>query len=93
MERILSRSLGDILVGANTGGFKSFRRKLFVLVGDEMAAVGELVDRGTLTAQIEDTNLMIEQEGASLSDFWKRDLQARERTLGSGTPRLYRDLG
>lgn len=57
MEGVLSGGLGHVLVGANTGGFQSLGGKLFVLIGDEMAAEGELVDVGALTTEIEDTNL------------------------------------
>ena len=57
MEGVLAGGLGHILVGANTCGFESFRRKLFILVRDEMAAEGEFVNVGTLASQIEDTNL------------------------------------
>jgi len=34
MERIFARGLRNVLVGANTCGFESLARKLFVLVGD-----------------------------------------------------------
>ena len=57
MERVLSGGLGHIFVRANTGGFKSFRGQLFVLIRDEMAAERELVHRGTLATEIENTDL------------------------------------
>ena len=57
MESVLAGGLGDVLVGANTGGLKGLARELLVLVGDKVAAVGELVDRRTLAAKIEDTDL------------------------------------
>ena len=57
VERVLAGGLGDVLVGTDAGGFEGFTRKLLVLVGNEMAAEGELVDRGTLAAKIKDTNL------------------------------------
>ena len=57
VEGILARSLGDVLVGANTGGLESLARKLLILVGNKVAAEGELVDGGTLAAKIEDTDL------------------------------------
>jgi hypothetical protein len=59
VETVLSSNLDHVLVGANTGGFESLRRELFILVGDEMDAEWELVDTSTLTAQIEDTNLWV----------------------------------
>jgi len=43
MEGILAGGLGDVFVGANTGGFEGFTRQLFVFIGDEMAAEGEIV--------------------------------------------------
>ena len=57
VEGVLAGGLGDILVGADASGLESFTGKLLVLVGDEVAAEGELVDRGTLAAKIKDTNL------------------------------------
>jgi len=61
MERILARGLGHVLVGANTSGFESLRRELLILIGDEVGAEGELVDVGTLTTEIEDTDLLGER--------------------------------
>ena len=46
-----------LLVGANTGGFESLGAQLLVLVGDQVDAEGEVVDVGTLTTKIEDTDL------------------------------------
>lgn len=57
VEGILARSLGDVLVGANTGSFESLARELFVLVRYKMAAEGEIINRGTLTTQVEDSDL------------------------------------
>jgi hypothetical protein len=57
MERILAGGLGNVLVGANTGGFEGLRRQLLILVGDKVAAEGEVVDRGTLAAEIIDAYL------------------------------------
>jgi len=59
MERILARGLGDVFVGANTSSFEGFTRQLFVFIGDEMAAEGEVVYGSTFAAQIENTNLGI----------------------------------
>jgi hypothetical protein len=53
----LEVDIGDILVGTNTGGFQSLRGELFIFVGDEVNAEGEVVDVGLLTSQIEDTDL------------------------------------
>ena len=89
MEGVLSGSLGYVLVGANTGGFQSLRGELLILVGNEMAAEGELVDVGALTAEIEDTDL---QHRVSLF-IPISNMRRERRTLGSGTPRLYLDLG
>lgn len=57
VESLLSGSLDNVLVGANSSSFKSFRRKLLVLVRDEMATEGEVVDIGPLSSQVEDSDL------------------------------------
>jgi hypothetical protein len=57
METFLSGNLDEVLVGANTGGFEGLRGQLLVLVGDEVNAERELVDVGTLTTEVEDTDL------------------------------------
>jgi hypothetical protein len=57
MEGILSGGLDHVLVGANTGGFEGFGGDLLVLVGDQVDAERELVDVGTLAAEIENANL------------------------------------
>lgn len=57
MERLLSSVLGEVLVGANTGGLKSLGAQLFILVGDEVNAEGEVIDVRLLSAEIEDSNL------------------------------------
>ena len=59
VERVLSGRLGDVLVGANSGGFECFRGDLLVLVADQVGAEGELVDVGLLSAQVEDTDLRV----------------------------------
>ena len=59
MERVLSRGLGHVLVGTNTGGFESLGGELLVFIGNEVRAEGEFVDVGTLTAEIEDPDLGI----------------------------------
>lgn len=57
VERLTSRNLGDVLVGANTGGLESLRRKLLKLVGDEVDTERELVGGSSLTTQVIDTDL------------------------------------
>lgn len=57
VERILPTGLGDIFVRANTGGFEGFAGELLVLVGNEMAAEGEVVDGGAFAAEIEYADL------------------------------------
>ena len=59
VERVLSRGLDDVLVAANTGGLEGLRRDLLVLVRDQVGAEGEVIDRGPLSAQVEDPNLGI----------------------------------
>lgn len=57
VERLLATGLDHVLVGANTGGLEGLGAQLLILVGDEVDAEGELVDVGTLTAQVEDADL------------------------------------
>lgn len=57
VERILARGLGDVLVGTNTGSLESLARELLVLIGDKMAAEGEVINGCTFTAQVEDSDL------------------------------------
>ena len=83
MERVLASRLGHILVSTDTSSFECFRRQLLVLVRHEMAAEGEIVDRGTLAAQIIDTNLI-----TTLSISEIHFSRFSSPTLGSGTPRL-----
>ena len=90
MERILAGGLGDVLVGANSGGFESLRRELLILIGDEVAAEGELVNRGTLAAEIVDAYLSV---AASRVSIVFNDVAGNDGTFESGTPRLYLDFG
>lgn len=55
MEGILSSGLDDVFVGANTGRLERLGGELLVLVGDEMATEGEVVDGGLFTSEIEDS--------------------------------------
>jgi uncharacterized membrane protein len=57
VEGIFTGSLCDIFVGTNAGCFECFTGELLVLVRNEVAAERELVDGGTLTTEIEYTNL------------------------------------
>jgi hypothetical protein len=57
MEGVLAGGLCDIFVGTNAGCFECFAGELLVLVRNEVATERELVDGGTLTAEIEYTNL------------------------------------
>ena len=57
METVLSVGLDEVLVCTDTSRLKSFGRELLVLIGDEVHAERELIDAGTLTAQIEDADL------------------------------------
>jgi len=59
MERIFSRGLGHVFVGANTGGLEGLGGDLLVLVGNEMGAVGEVVYAGTFPSKIENANLRV----------------------------------
>ena len=46
-------------VGANTAGFKGFRWKLFILIGHQMNAEGEVFYASLLATQIENTNFRV----------------------------------
>jgi hypothetical protein len=47
------------LVGADTGSLEGLGAQLFILVGNQVDAQGELVDVRTLSAKIEDSDLGI----------------------------------
>lgn len=57
VETLLAAVLDEVLVGANTGGLEGLGAQLLILVGDEVDAEREVVDVGTLAAEIEDANL------------------------------------
>ena len=57
METLLATVLDEVLVGANTGGLEGLGAQLLILVGDEVDAEREVVDVGTLAAEIEDPDL------------------------------------
>ena len=59
MEGVLSGGLGDVLVGADASSFECLARELFVFVGDEVSAEGEVIDGSTLSAQVEDPDLIL----------------------------------
>lgn len=48
-----------VLVGADTSSFEGLGTQLFVLVRHHVHAKWELVDIGTLSSKIEDTNLRV----------------------------------
>lgn len=58
MESLLTRGLDDVLVGANSGSLKSLRRDLLVLVRDQVAAEGEVVNGSLLSSKIVNSDLM-----------------------------------
>ncbi len=58
MERVLPARLGHVLVRANARGLEGFGGELLILVRDEVAAEGKVVDRGAFAAQVEDTDLL-----------------------------------
>ena len=57
VEGLLSGGLHDVLVGANSGSLESLGRELLVLVGDEVAAEGEVIDGSLLSSEIVDSDL------------------------------------
>lgn len=57
MELIFAAVLHQVLVAANTSGFKSLRRKLLQFIRDEMNTQREIVYWGLLLAQVKNTDL------------------------------------
>jgi hypothetical protein len=57
VERVFASGLCYIFVGADTRSLKRFAGELLILVGDKVAAEGELIDRSTLPAKVKDTDL------------------------------------
>ena len=57
VEGVLSGGLDDVLVGTNSSSLEGLGGDLLVLVGDEVAAEGEVVDGGLLSSKIEDSDL------------------------------------
>ena len=49
----------NILVGTDTSGFKSWRGKLLIFVGDHVHAEREVIGASLLTSQVEDTDLRV----------------------------------
>ena len=86
MERILSARLGHILVRTDTRRLKSLARQLFVFIRHQMATERELVDVSALPSEIENPDL-------STPSVNSKNKFIEKHTLGSGTPRLYLDLG
>lgn len=57
VETLLTAVLDEVLVGANASGLEGLGAQLLILVGDEVDAEGEVVNVGTLAAQVEDADL------------------------------------
>ena len=57
METFLAGKLDEIFVGADTGGLEGLGAQLLILVRHQVDAQGEIVDGGTLSAEVEDANL------------------------------------
>jgi hypothetical protein len=57
VERVFASGLCHILVGANTRSLERFARELLILVGDQVTAERELIDRSTFPAEVKDTDL------------------------------------
>ena len=70
MESFLSGGLHNVLVGANSGSLKSLGRKLLVLVRNEMAAEGEVIDGSLLSSEIIDSDLGI-GDTSVVSGLWE----------------------
>lgn len=80
METFFSGVLDEVLVGANTGGLKGLGTQLLILVGDEVDAEREVVNVGTLAAQVEDANLGV---GYTTVEAGLRVRLAEEDTLAN----------
>ena len=57
VERILARVLDNVLVSTDTTSFQGFRRKLFVLVRDQVNAKRKVVNVSLLATQVIDSDL------------------------------------
>jgi hypothetical protein len=57
VESILATNLGQVLVCADSAGFKCFGGKLFIFIRDEMDTERELVYTSLFASQIKNTNL------------------------------------
>ena len=57
VEGLTTRHLGDVLVASDTSGLQGLGGQLLELVRHKVDAERELTDRGTLTAQVERTDL------------------------------------
>lgn len=57
VETFLTGRLDEVLVGANTGGLEGLGAQLLILVGHKVDAEREVIDGGTLAAEIENANL------------------------------------
>jgi hypothetical protein len=68
VERVLTRGLGDVLVGTDTGSLESLRGDLLVLVAHKVGAEGEVIDGSLLAAKIVDADLL---EGNAIRVSWR----------------------
>lgn len=59
VEGVLSGGLDDVLVGTDSGSLEGLGRDLLVLVRNQVAAEGEVVDGGLLSSKVEDTDLWV----------------------------------
>lgn len=57
VEALLAGDLDEVLVGADARRLERLGRELLVLVGDEVDAEREVVDRCALAAEVEDADL------------------------------------
>lgn len=92
VEGFLATGLDHVLVGANTGGLEGLRAQLLILVGDEMDASLEILLVKRFLAKMPFQNIVFKLTGNS-STFARLRPRSKIRILGSGTPRLKRDLG
>jgi hypothetical protein len=57
VERVFASGLCYVFVGTNTRSLKRFTGELLILVGNQVTAEGELIDRSTLPAEVKDADL------------------------------------
>jgi len=71
VEGVLAGLVGHVLVGGNAGRFEGLGGDLFLLSGDQVDAVGELVVDGLLLADVVNSELRVGHSSV-VTRLWKR---------------------